>query len=69
MPEHPGIQGSRKEDRKRDRQSITMSNPGFEKLSTALLWDIFWDEFSWIFPEFFVIIWMIFMGDVFDALT
>ena len=63
------ILGFRKEDRKRNGQFITIGAPGFEKLSTALLWDIFWDEFSWIFPEFFVIIWMIFMGDVFDALT
>jgi hypothetical protein len=35
VPEHPGILEFRKEDRKRDRQSIT-STPGFEKLSTAL---------------------------------
>ena len=31
-----GIWGFRKEDRMRNRQSITKSTPGFEKLSTAL---------------------------------
>ena len=30
------IWGFRKKDTKRDRQSITMSPPGFEKLCTAL---------------------------------
>ena len=33
----PEFGGFRKEDRKRDRQSITTSTPGFEKLPTALL--------------------------------
>ena len=36
LPEHPWNLGFRKEDRKRDRQCITMSTPEFEKLSTAL---------------------------------
>ena len=33
----PKFGDSVKEGRKRDRQSITMSTPGFEKLSKALL--------------------------------
>ena len=63
------ILGFRKEDRKRNKQFITIGTPEFEKLSTGLLWDIFWDDFFAIFSGYLVIIWMIFMGDVFDALT
>ena len=33
----PGLRGFRKKDRKRDRQSITTSTPGFKNLSTALI--------------------------------